>query len=740
MMLNKVYMKKKIADTILKTIYSCLLGLFSVVSLSAQEIIDEDFLDHLSKNTKLVWEENDADFKISAVPDKWKNESGVVIGYREQVLFDKQKSGFLGGKADLILYEKKRLKVKLQDNSSVSDFSELYFRYADKTDGFSAFVYKNDGSKKEVALNKAVSIEDNDRVPEFFKSFFDRNISRRNEYYKVPVSDLVPGDILEFAAVTSSKFSVKGLSYYPFDPQYELCNKPLPVMMHEIVVETDNKSFITAKSQNGAPEFKQSVNGEFIVYTWTDRDRNRVKDVNFINEYMVLPVMKYQIIYTNGNEYKGLFTGSRGQIKSEFDTRETGKKAAVRYAAAGGSYVYGANTTVDAVYGSIWSKLKKMGVKDMDDAVFIKLAYYLIRHTQVYNNYYYSERQFAYLMGQLLRQQKIDADIVVTTANNLTRLNDLLFEDELSWCVRVKGKFIFTPTEHSNIYDLQENLLGNDAYKLPVNAKDDTEAVKISESTAAENVSRYELTAVLDAGLQNMEVTRTTLHTGLQKKQYSDEALRFIPYMFEDFKTYDGEDDMDALPTRFQDEYYEKRKALKEEFNRQKPDFMKKQAEQEFGGEVTYKNFEMLSDGRSVKKQDLKFKETFTVSGKTRKAGKKTLVNLPGLIGGQLQIKKDERERTFDIDVRRPRTLQWIVRLTIPAGYTLGGIENLNTMVDNETGAFKTTAKLEGNILVVDITKTYKQKNISKSKWPDMLAFVDAAYNFGHKLILLKPQ
>ncbi|MBL7726572.1 MAG: hypothetical protein JNM68_02755, partial [Dinghuibacter sp.] len=522
-------------------------------------------------------------------------------------------------------------------------------------------------------------------------------------------------------------------------PQYELCNKPLPVMMHQIVVETDNKSFITAKSINGAPEFQQSVNGEFNVYTWTDRDRGRVKDVNFINEYMVLPMMKYQIIYTNGNEYKGLFTGSKGQIKSEFDTRETGKKAAERYAAAGSSFVYGANATLDAVYSTIWAKLKKMGNKDMTDEVFIKLAYYLVRHTQVYNNYYYSEKQFAYLMGELLRAQKIPADIIVSTANNLTRLNDLLFEDELSWCVRVNNKFIFSATEHSNVYDLQEGLLGNDAYKIPANSKDQTEAVKIPETTAADNISRFELTATLDAKMQELEVERVTLHTGLQKKVNSDEAMRFVPYMFEDFKTYDGEDDMEALPSRYQDEYYEKRKALKEEFARLKPDFMKKQAERDFGNEVTYRQFEMITDGRSMKKPELKFKESFSVQGKTRKAGKKILVNLPGLIGGQLQIKKDERERTFDIDVRRPRTLQWIIRFNVPAGYTIGGIENLNSTIDNETGTFICKAKLEGAVLVIDVTKTYKQRSISKTKWPDMLAFVDAAYNFGHKLLLLKP-
>ena len=133
------------------------------------------------------------------------------------------------------------------------------------------------------------------------------------------------------------------------------------------------------------------------------------------------------------------------------------------------------------------------------------------------------------------------------------------------------------------------------------------------------------------------------------------------------------------------------------------------------------------------------YKESFQVGDKIRKAGKKLLINLPGLMGGQLQIRNEERIRTFDIDVRYPRKLKWQMNLTIPAGYTVEGIEGLKVNVDNETGSFTSSAILNGNVLTVDIQKVYKQKNIPKEKWPLMLEFVDAAYNFSHKLILLKP-
>jgi hypothetical protein len=362
-----------------------------------------------------------------------------------------------------------------------------------------------------------------------------------------------------------------------------------------------------------------------------------------------------------------------------------------------------------------------------------------VRHAQVYSNFYFTERQFAYIMAALLARQRIPAEVIVSTPNNLTRLKDLLFEDELSWCLRVNNKFLFRPGEHNNPYDLQENLLENEAYKLPANSRDSTVRLQLPGTKAEENSSKYMITAGIDATFNHINVERTTEHRGLQKQQYSEEALRFIPYMFEDYKVYYGDDDMNLLPERYQDEYYEKRKALKEEFARLKPDYMKKQAQDDFGSPVQYRQFELVSDGRSHKKTELVVKEKFSVADKIRKAGKKYLVNVAGLMGGQLQIKKDEQTRSFDIDVRRPRSLYWQIKFTVPAGYTVGGVENLHTTVDNETGAFKSTAKLEGNLLTIEVTKTYKQRHITKDRWPDMLAFVDAAYNFGHRLILLKP-
>jgi hypothetical protein len=111
---------------------------------------------------------------------------------------------------------------------------------------------------------------------------------------------------------------------------------------------------------------------------------------------------------------------------------------------------------------------------------------------------------------------------------------------------------------------------------------------------------------------------------------------------------------------------------------------------------------------------------------------------VPGLIGGQAQVKPEDRQRKYDIDVRYPRTLTWDINFTVPAGYTVKGLTGLNQEIDNEAGTFTTKAVMEGNVLKLSVKKAYKQAKINKENFSKMLEFIDAAYNFSQRRILLK--
>ena len=283
---------------ILLLIYS--LAFYSVTGI-AQNVIDEDFLDVIEKNATPLWQQSAPQFASNTTPDKYKKESAVIIGFKRELSIDKKsKFGFLTkGERSLVFYENNRFKIKLNDKNAVNAFTEFYFRYSDKEDGFSAKVYKNNGVTSNVSLADAVRVESAGSVPEFFKSFFDQEVNAQNRYYKVAIPDLEPGDVLEYVTITKSKLDVRNNGVIQFSPQYELCSKKYPILFNQIAIETDDKSYFKALSKNGAPEFKKeaSSNTDFFRYVFTDVDRPTGKDVNFFNPYHRQPFTKSQGTY-----------------------------------------------------------------------------------------------------------------------------------------------------------------------------------------------------------------------------------------------------------------------------------------------------------------------------------------------------------------------------------------------------------------------------------------------------------
>jgi hypothetical protein len=267
----------------------------------------------------------------------------------------------------------------------------------------------------------------------------------------------------------------------------------------------------------------------------------------------------------------------------------------------------------------------------------------------------------------------------------------------------------------------------------------DIKEFKLPGTKAEDNSSHYAIRALLTEDMKNIMVRRISNYTGISKARASSSALKFVPYMFEDYKNYGGEDPSIKMKGRQADEYQNSVRSVKDDFKKQKPDFVKESLGAEFKRRVLNPKFTLTADGRTEKKNVLVFSEEFEFPDFVRKAGKKYLVNLPALMGPQLQIKDEERTRKHDIDVRYPKKYSWSIEFKIPAGYKAEGLTDLNQQVDNETGGFSIKAKQENDLVILDIEKVYKVRNVSKTKWNDMLAFIDAAYASTFKYILLTP-
>ena len=84
------------------------------------------------------------------------------------------------------------------------------------------------------------------------------------------------------------------------------------------------------------------------------------------------------------------------------------------------------------------------------------------------------------------------------------------------------------------------------------------------------------------------------------------------------------------------------------------------------------------------------------------------------------------------------RSFNHNVTFKIPDGYTAEGIDKLNKSVKNECGGFESTAKIEGNKLLITYTKYYNNTLEPATNWGKILAFVDAGFAFTKEKILLK--
>jgi hypothetical protein len=709
-------------------------------SASAQDFIEEDMMEKLAQNASPLWDEKEPAFSKNDFAAKYKEESGVILGWKRSVTIDKKsRVGFLTrGEKSLLFDEIARFKIKLNDKAAVKVFTEIYFRYADKNDGFAARLYKPDGKRVDIDLKDAVSLESKTDVPEFYKSFFDQEVNSWKRYFKMAIPDLEIGDVLEYVTVTKSKLDVSYQGYVEFSAQYELCNKNYPILFNQIIMETDNKSYFKSMAFNGAPEFKKESTDDLNKYVFTDIDRGVSKDVDFINQYKVYPLNKFQVIYSNKGDIKGALIGEKAEIKKGFTMQELGIQAWESFTLAKGRY----NSSYDIK--PAWNLFKKEGAKSWTNKEYADKAYYHTRNIVLNRDSYIADYAFVAKLALLFEEKDIPYDVFFTTTTNLNKTTDVLFEEEMKFGVRAENTYYFNTTDYSNPNELREELLGQKAYiifKPEKNGGENFKEITLPNAVATDNNSDIVFDCSLSNDKNNLAISRVSTYKGIQKTKNIADALRYTSYVLDDYKYFRETDPLDKLSGNQSEEYYKSVQAFKQNNKEYKPKFVKQEIEKEYSRKIVYKDFTLISDGRSQKNKDLKYKEDFELPGMVRKAGKKLLVNLSGLVGSQLQIKNEQRDqRTYDIDNDYARSLFWIINFKIPEGYTASGLTELNTEVSNETGTYACQAQEANGQIVIKIKKIYKEAIYPKAKWADMIKFVDAAYNNSFKYILLKPK
>ena len=717
------------------------------------------------------------EFKITTIPDKWKNESAVIIGLKEDYLFQRQEArGRVTAGVHIREYIHKR--IKLLDKNAVEKFS-TFFYVTMGNDGNAVYkIIKAGGNEANIDMKSA--IEEEQDVPDIYKPIYYK---MKVKSMKIAIPDLEIGDIIDYSVSSSLDWDMKteGINFTPFI--FSLSNN-YPTIYQQYRFTMANGMKVKYRSYNGAPNLKfdpkASVYGDresYLSYFFLDKDREKTIDERWSYELRNTPSVKFRVVfldYEPGDKSLGEATVDR----SGLDIDQVYK----RYVGAG---LYNTSIVTSLVaYTTQYLVKKKTDGVLKTDAEIVKECYYCLRkvflemyykgpvHSElekyftgkkVYKKMLAAEKKddkkeeredevrmnavtFATAFRSSLAAQGIQSELFVYVPRTLGTWRDAIFMEELDFVMKVKIKDKFYYLEALNNFDAfgtpHSYLENAEGYSIRYDEADSYYKTSVPPTPAAMNLSREDYVVNFTEAMDNIKVERISSYLGTEKSSLIGKANLDREYLNADFEKYYAEplvtkgkkkDDVAPTVSNTKYEYPEKEEQIKE-----RKTLFEKSLEEDLDVDK-YDDFELLQNGRSGDTAMLKFKEKFSLKKLISKAGKNYIFEAGKLIGGQIKLEPHEMNaRQTDIWIPSARVIENNILINIPAGYTVDGLQDLNMNIDNGSGSFVSTATATETTLMITTRKVYKNNFDKKETWPNYIAFLEPAYKLSQAKVVLK--
>jgi hypothetical protein len=725
-------------------------------------------------------ESAEPEFAVTAVPEKWSKESAVVIGQKTEYIFTRLASGKRYA-TFVRIKEYIRKRVKLQDKNALDKFSTFFYVTMGKDGKAEYQVIKANGKVIDIEMSNA--IEEEKDIPAIYKPIYYRlNI----KYFKIAIPDLEVGDIIDYTVRSTIDWDMKeeGIGFTPFI--FSLSNS-YSTMYQQYRFVLANGMKVKFRAFNGAPNLKMdtkaSVFGDkesYVAYYMLDKDREKTSEERWSYDLRNTPSVKFRVIMLSDNDPDSKTLGMATVDRTFIDLDDVYKRFV-------GAALYRSTTvnTLAAYTTEYLFKKKEEGLLKNDDDV-IRETYYCLR--KVFLEMYYKgpvrselekyftgkklykkiskqkeneeqkkeEREdeirinavvFATALRTALAIQGIQSELYVYIPRWLGAWRDAVFLDELDFVMKVKSKRKTYFLEAFNNFDAfgtpYSHLEGVEGYSIAYDVPNRYYRTPGPVSSHLDNLSRKDYNVTFTDAMDIINVERMTTATGHEKSGMIGIANLDREYLVKDFEKYYNaptqkgkkkkEEEVIDISTSTEYENPDKEEKMKE-----RKELMEKDVKSEFDIEK-YGEFELIDNGRYGDSSKLKYRETFTLKKLLSKAGRNYIFDAGKLIGDQIKLEEKElKERQNDIWLPNARTIENNITLNIPAGFTVEGIEELNMSIDNESGAFFSTAKVDGDKLIINTKKLYKKNFDKKETWSNYVAFLEAGYKFSQAKIVLK--
>lgn len=684
---------------------------------------------------------DDEHFAVTEIPDKWKDESAVIICQQYYFSYLRKKKG-------REISEMVRRRIKLLDKAAIDKFSEFYFVSEEEGASVEIKIVKPDGNVIEI--NTTDALEVTSEVPDFFKYGELKTFS----YLKLAIPNLEAGDIIDYSFkdddAGSYGYMLSLMSSYP-------------IMYQSFDFVLDRGFNLNFKSFNNAPEISLCGIGEDFYgrerniikhYRLVDEDREKVKDLRWVNNYKNFPFIKF-VIASERLGYAYEFNKEKNYEQRLYTSIEDNQfyqlfrlRNNLRSNQTAGLMISPVAGNARAMRRTGADKIKIVENTYMVFRLVYQAAYYTANNG-IDHPVYIDDMAFCTVFARALDMLDIDYQTIVTTDKSVGTIKDVVSTSELYLGLKFtldKDYYVFPLNSFSNFGDIPAGIQGAEALVFD-DIRDKNTSPKhivLPATLPEENEYKSRLKVKLDSGFEKIAICDTTELSGAIKYDYSNMYVSPLVCLQEDDEKYRKDSYIPLyfktsvffqnLPRSYASAY----KHNENEWKTNREEYYKSNYEFEL---ESFENFDVVNAGRHIEERTMSLTCDLLVKDMIFQAGNNYMINIGWLIGDQVKIKEDETPREYDFFIEYPRTYSTEIEFSIPDGYTLADVSSLNVAVENESGKFTSSARVTGDKLLIDTRKVYKVTDASKDKWTDFIEFTDAAFNFSQaKIMLIKKQ
>jgi hypothetical protein len=748
---------------------ACLLSAFAL----AQKEDSKDYAKMKEEVATKIFGTSDPYFKDNALPDQYKNESAVVLAQKHSIESDskfKFRFGlFSHSGAKFSFFDIFRKKILINDHAALQEFSQLNFEKLESKNWSPLGKLKNYTfiNIRLIKPNGTIKTIDVDESAVTLRNEKDQKTN------KIAIPDLGVGDIIDYYVCNYYQEGEGGRT-----PLIYVLGDDYPIINYVISLQFDARISAEYQAINGAPDFKISPDedGGGNILFMVVKNVPKIKGLMWSSPYRQLPIIRLN--YLRGSISRRDMPDIReGRVEKATtaysDMVETNLAAIMNdvcYSGAVSTHLYKSDRSE---VKSAWKKyIDKYPKANNPDSIapfvfrYINWADYFSNSfslTTDYNSSYFPQElqtqlyriaKFGYIM-QL--EFKTDIQLLVLPGRDSYTRENSFSPGDLSVLVSTMGSkpqyFSFADNlDYSGA--IPSNLQGEKAKAYPFDTKQliggkllyvhlkEGSLVSLPSTDNAKNRETEVIEARTDeSDPQLMVVKRKVTDMGYLKR---DNQMGLIIYEELAEQAGSGVGITDGLLDQNKERgkstrnSEEELKSLLEKARSKSKEYFENEIKQNYGTKAKeLKSHHVLNFGASAE-APFEFEEEFVMEGWVKKAGNNYIVDIGKLVSSQLAIDKDQRERIKDVYMPFPRSFSYHLELMIPEGYTAEGLDKINSKTENETGAFISSGKMEGNKLVIDIQKFYLHTWEPSARWPLLLNFLDKAIEFGQTKILLK--